>query len=596
MKRKGLFEQFGKLILAFALISIVLSGAMTYFNQTEFYHKDCEDDLLRLTSYLSTTIESEGDEFANLKSYFKDHYKELEISTDVDTALPLAESEFLKYFADHYPGRTFDVDVKFADLDEEAKHLYVTYRFLYWHRMFRNLKDKLGLEYVYFIYSNESKDHMMVYMFDPTTSKTEDGREIFNFGDEVHYDPTECKYMWQAWDTGEPPTGYDSFKNQYGYVYTLCNPVYSAGEKVGLICADINVYTINNQLIVSVIRQMLVTIIALVLATAILYYFLKNKIIDRVIKLEGDVAKYSGEKNPEIAEQIIDDKGRDDELGSLAQQFADMIVDLDDYMVNLQKVTAEKERIGAELNVATQIQADMLPRNFPAFPERKEFDLYATMTPAKEVGGDFYDFFLVDDDHLALVIADVSGKGVPAALFMVIAKSLIKNRVLMGETPSEALRNVNEQLCEGNEAELFVTVWLAIIDLNTGHVVEANAGHEHPAIRKKDGVYELHKTKHSPAVATMEGMRFRQTEFDLEPGDMVYVYTDGVTEATDAHNVLYGEKRMLVALNNNTDKDPTNLLPAVREDIDEFVGDAPQFDDITMLCMIYMGPDNDNEE
>ena len=261
------------------------------------------------------------------------------------------------------------------------------------------------------------------------------------------------------------------------------------------------------------------------------------------------------------------------------------------YIRELAQMTAEKERIGAELGVARQIQADILPRIFPPFPSRDDFDIYATMTPAKEVGGDFYDFFLVDDDHLALVIADVSGKGVPAALFMMISKALIKNRVMAGDSPSLALSNVNEQLCEGNEAEQFVTVWLAVIELSTGHGIAANAGHEHPALRRADGSYELIIYRHSPAVATLEGMRFREHEFQLNPGDSLFVYTDGVAEATDSHNELFGADRMLDALNANIASTPAELLPAVKRSIDAFVGEAPQFDDITMLNLQYYGPE-----
>ena len=259
------------------------------------------------------------------------------------------------------------------------------------------------------------------------------------------------------------------------------------------------------------------------------------------------------------------------------------------YISNLTRVTAERERIGTELNVATQIQADMLPRIFPAFPEREEFDIFASMTPAKEVGGDFYDFFLIDDDHLAMVMADVSGKGVPAALFMVIAKTLIKNRALMGGTPAEILDYVNGQLCEGNEAGLFVTVWLAIMEISTGRGMAANAGHEHPAIRRGKGSFELVKYRHSPAVATMEGMHFREHEFQLHPGDALYVYTDGVTEATNANNVLFGEDRVVEALNRNPSAPPREILQTVKDAIDDFVGDAVQFDDITMLGMDYFG-------
>ncbi len=280
---------------------------------------------------------------------------------------------------------------------------------------------------------------------------------------------------------------------------------------------------------------------------------------------------------------------RNDEFGDLARHFNDMAANLKSYIEDLTRVTAERERIGAELNVAAQIQADMLPRIFPPFPDRPEFDLYATMDPAKEVGGDFYDFFLIDSDHLGLVMADVSGKGVPAALFMVIAKTLIKNRVQLGDSPTEALRNVNDQLCQGNDAELFVTVWLAVIRISTGEGVAVNAGHEHPVVRRKDGSYELVVYRHAPAVATFEGIRFPQHDFRLYPGDTLFVYTDGVPEATNAKGEMFGCDRMLATLNADPDADVERILQNVKRDMDRFVGEAKQFDDITMLCLRYHG-------
>ena len=251
--------------------------------------------------------------------------------------------------------------------------------------------------------------------------------------------------------------------------------------------------------------------------------------------------------------------------------------------------SSARQRIETELNVATQIQADMLPRIFPAFPERREFDIYASMTPAKEVGGDFYDFFLVDDDRLAIVIADVSGKGVPAALFMVIAKTLLKNAVQMGLSPKEALEKVNNQLCENNEAEMFVTVWLGIYEISTGKLTAANAGHEYPAIRRADGQFELYKDRHGFVLAGMENARYREYELEIGVGDTLFLYTDGVAEATDGANHLYGTDRMLTALNRNCDLDPKKLLHQVKADIDDFVGAAPQFDDITMLSLQRKG-------
>lgn len=280
----------------------------------------------------------------------------------------------------------------------------------------------------------------------------------------------------------------------------------------------------------------------------------------------------------------------DDEIEILAESFANLSAKTLQYVDQVKTVTAEKERIGAELSMATAIQASQLPRLFPAFPNRPEFDIYASMTPAKEVGGDFYDFFLIDDDHIALVMADVSGKGVPAALFMMVSRVLIKSHVQNGESPAEALAHVNDQLCEGNDAQFFVTVWLGILEISTGKGIAANAGHEHPTLRRADGKYELVQYRHSPAVATMEGIPFRQHEFELHPGDSLFVYTDGVAEATNSDNELFGPERMLDALNRKPDAAPKELLSNVMDGINEFVAGAEQFDDITMLCLKYLGP------
>lgn len=276
-----------------------------------------------------------------------------------------------------------------------------------------------------------------------------------------------------------------------------------------------------------------------------------------------------------------------DEIGELADNFNRMVCSLKEHIRQIRLVTAEKERIGAELNVATQIQADMLPNIFPPFPDRKEIDIYATMTPAKEVGGDFYDFFMVDDRHLAMVVADVSGKGVPAALFMVIGKTLIKDHTKPGLSLGDVFTEVNKILCESNKEGLFITAFECVLDLVTGELVFVNAGHELPFILDKSGSYHTYKTRAGFVLAGMEGMKYRQGTLQLELGDKLFLYTDGVTEATSKAKELYGMERLEKVLNANRNKNPQELLPAVKADIDAFVGDAPQFDDITMLCMEY---------
>ncbi len=242
-----------------------------------------------------------------------------------------------------------------------------------------------------------------------------------------------------------------------------------------------------------------------------------------------------------------------------------------------------------ELGVATRIQADMLPNEFPFLPERSEFDLYASMNPAKEVGGDFYDFFMVDDNHLALVMADVSGKGIPAALFMMSSKILIKNHVMTGSSPGTVLRAVNNQICENNREDMFVTVWLGILDLRDGTLVSANAGHEYPILKTPDGDFELIKSKHSFVLGGMEGIKYRESEMVLQPGSKLFLYTDGVPEAENQNEEQYGYDRFLSALNSKKDGTPEELLDAVKKSVKGFVKDYIQFDDLTMLCVHYTG-------
>ena len=584
MKKRSLVKMFALVFILFAVGTIVVSGTMTYVAQNRSYHEDCVADLRNLTSSLTRQIQYEGEEFTHLKAWFQEHPDQVQVPVNFREDLPASEEAFNRYIAENYPGKVFGTDLMFDDLDPEGQRLYVNYSFEYWFTVFFDAADDFGQSYVYFIYPESEQDYKMNYMFDPTmeTTKTEDGKEILKLGDIVFEDPAVHKYMWQAWNTGNAPKGFDSLDNEFGHVYTYCMPLVIDGEKVGLVCSEISVDFVNQEIMSNVLVQALVTALVLIVFTLVLYLLLRKNVLNRIIQIEERVREYSEKKDPQIAKEIAAKAGPMDEIGVLATSFSEMVTELEDYMNNLQRVTAEKERIDADLSIATQIQADMLPRIFPAFPEKKEVGIFASMTPAKEVGGDFYDLFLIDDTHLALVIADVSGKGVPAALFMVIAKTLIKNRIQTGESPAEALGVVNNQLCEGNEAQYFVTVWLAVIDLETGDALEANAGHEYPAMRKGSGPYELIKTKHSPAVATYEGLKFRQSQFHLDPGDRLFVYTDGVTEATNAQNELE-------ALNRNPDALPMDLLPSVKKEIDAFVGDAPQFDDITMLGFVYNG-------
>ncbi|MCR5587840.1 MAG: serine/threonine-protein phosphatase [Lachnospiraceae bacterium] len=262
---------------------------------------------------------------------------------------------------------------------------------------------------------------------------------------------------------------------------------------------------------------------------------------------------------------------------------------MQDLVMKYEQQRTDATRIGTELSLATNIQTSMLPHIFPAFPMRSEFDIYASMDPAKEVGGDFYDYFLIDDDHLGMVIADVSGKGVPAALFMMASKIILQSVAIMGYSPAEVLKRTNDSICSNNEAEMFVTVWLGILELPTGKLTMANAGHEYPTIRQPGGEFELFNDKHGFVIGGMEGMSYKEQEIQMQPGSKLFVYTDGVAEATNSENEMYGTERMINALNIAPDASPEQILKNVRADVDSFVKEAEQFDDLTMLCIEYKG-------
>lgn len=380
---------------------------------------------------------------------------------------------------------------------------------------------------------------------------------------------------------------------EYGWLCSAGAGIYDQnGEVVGTACIDVSMDDImkNRQ---EFLQNLCLVLVGITIVICLLILAGINRILLVPVKSLSQAAalfvkdKESTKKTQTAISQLNIHTG--DEIEELSEAIKTMEMEINDYIDHLTEVTAEKERMGAELNIATQIQASMLPCIFPAFPDRNEFDIYASMDPAKEVGGDFYDFFLIDEDHIALVMADVSGKGVPAALFMVIAKTLLKNTAQSGISPKEVLSQVNTQLCENNEAEMFVTVWLGVMQISTGHMVCANAGHEYPAIRRVGGQYELLHDKHGFVLAGMEGSRYREYEITLEKGDSLFVYTDGVPEATNAENELFGTDRMLEALNQNPDAASEEVIREVQKAMEVFVKQAPQFDDITMLSMIYKG-------
>ena len=336
----------------------------------------------------------------------------------------------------------------------------------------------------------------------------------------------------------------------------------------------------NDSLLMTVVKTTCISAGALVLFLILLQIIIYRRATAPVSVIQQTVREYKQDKD---SEKVVSAMGRikvRNELGLLSQDISELAKEIDYYTAENVRLAAEKERVAAELDMARKIQADQLPSDFP---KRKEFDIYASMTPAKEVGGDFYDLFFVDDDHLALVIADVSGKGVPAALFMMMSKNIIHNLASMGLSPKEVMESANKAICSNNKQRMFVTVWLGILEIPTGRVTAVNAGHEIPMICQPDGEFELFEEPHGVMVGVFSKAEYEQYEFTLKKGASLFVYTDGVVEAADANDEMFRTDRLLTALNEHKDSTPKQLLESVQSEIGRFAGDAEQFDDLTML-------------
>ena len=452
------------------------------------------------------------------------------------------------------------------------------------HRKSSRVKD------IYFA-AFDADNGCVVYLADPGG----DGETPRALGDWQPIDRRKLE-RFLSWD-GEGMLYHIGRTEQSVWLCTAGVPVVSkSGETYGYVLADVALETVAAGMRAFTL-QFTVALLLLTLVVAVIQTRRMQRAVVRPINAIAEAASiYARDKRSgnasggHFARLNIHTCAETENLGDI---MAEMERDLSEYEADLTRAVAEKERIGTELALAAGIQTHMLPSIFPPFPERDEFDIYAAMEPAKEVGGDFYDFFLIGSDRLGMVVADVSGKGVPAALFSMIAKTLLKTKAQTGLSPERVLWEVNAALSENNEEDMFVTVWLGVLELSTGVLTYANAGHEHLALRQ-NGAWRYLDRSGGAALAMFtpedfagmdEKYRFHDRTVQLEAGDAIFQYTDGVTEATDSSDALFGDERLLDALNEAGDAEPEALLARVRAAIDAFVKDAPQFDDITMLAL-----------
>ena len=445
--------------------------------------------------------------------------------------------------------------------------------------------NRMNVSLVYVIKVDQSDYESFVSVFNA----------VDNSVDNSHY---------EEWELGHPrETTNDEYREAYREIYenespfeiiyrlnpgqglrphiTMIVPIDNDEGKVSaLLCVQRPISELAS-VILSFVSYIIIASLVLVLVVAqFVVRFLRKWVVKPIRKISIEATRFAKENTKG---EELGDVSKFEEIYNLSRSIDKMETDMVNYIDNLTTVTAERERIGTELNFAKQIQYSSLPTKFPAFPNREEFDVYAYMKPAKEVGGDFYNFVLVDDDHLAVWIGDVSDKGVPAALFMMSINIMINIRTCMGGTPSEIMAFVNDNICEHNGENMFITIWLGILEISTGRLTFVNAGHEDMAVYRNGGEFELYKTKHNIAVGIQSGMVYKDFEMQLGKGDKIFIYTDGVPEATDPYDTLFNTDRMISALNERKDGSPQEFLEIVYTRVKEFVGDRTQFDDLTMV-------------
>ena len=411
--------------------------------------------------------------------------------------------------------------------------------------------------------------------------RTDDGH---SFADTIQYSLSDLPALKSLLTNPSDRIVFDKTRDfpMKGSYYVAYKPVFHNGKIRAVMILPYSWGGLRQALTGILFKAFMTGVGGLIVSLLILLFLLYRKAIAPVKQIQNGIQDYIRTKDSAVADKSLGNIKERNEIGKLSKDLSAMVQEIDHYTEENIRLAGEREKTRTELTLAKSIQESMLSKDWP---ESDLFTLAASMKPAKEVGGDFYDFFYIDDDRLAIVIADVSGKGIPAALFMMMCKTIIKNYAREGFTPSEVIDKTNRCILEYEGNTMFVTVWFGIYETKTGHITAVNAGHEYPVIRKQGGDFKLFRDKHSISVGAFENVRYKEYEFDLEIGGTLFLYTDGVTEATNSDNELFGTDRLTDTLNRSKDGSPPELIGTMRRAIDSFAGDTPQFDDITMLVI-----------
>ena len=569
------------------LVGIIMTGLITYFSESRKSDRTVKQQTEQRAEEIASEAKAAVTQYPAYKWLVNYWYKNnlwLDIEYDALYEENTDTLEKCNAFSERHPDLQllYLTEDQCESLPPEDQKLYAEITYSWLLTRIDQIKKANNVDYLFCVVTEEPYINQF-FLFsgaEPGTRRGVKSDESYILGKTVTVAKSQTEAMKEAIKKESHLADADGYVDYYSTFMTIDGHIVLIGVTYNLSDLLASIQSQTN----AATRY---AIYNLILLSMTVLLFLLIFVIYPLRRVQKYISEYKETKESRPIVEGLSKVKLHNEIGRLAEDVSALSQELDFHMEKTATATADKERINTELTMASRIQLAMLPSKFP---ERSEFDIYASMDPAKAVGGDFYDFFQVDDDHLALVIADVSGKGIPAALFMMVSKILVKNYTKSGLSPARALEAANDQICSNNQEDMFVTVWLGILEISTGKLTAANAGHEYPVLKTPEGKFELIKDKHGVAVGVMEGVHYREYEWQLSPGSKLFVYTDGVPEATDASRQLFGTERMLAALNEKSDAAfPKQLLLSVRRAVDNFVKDAEQFDDLTMLCLEYLG-------
>lgn len=571
------------------LIGTLVIGLLTFFSERSLAKNEVKfrvEKLAHNTAEEVTLSLKEYPAYQWLVKYWYNHYEGMDVEYDVDFTQGTKTEEKCRILGEAYPTFTlkYATEEEITSMSEEHQKLYAEIVYSWYITRIDDIKRTYGVDYLFGVMTQDpyTDQFFLFSAADEGAVRGTNYEEVYPLGVQVTVSESQQYAMQNAELNLNHLAAAGNYMDYYSYVDTIDGRTLLIGLTFNIedMAAEVRNSTVSGT-IGAIIFQMALALACL----AMIYHFVLNPLQ----KVQQNIRLYKENKDSKVVGENLSMIKAKNEIGELSSDVTDLTVEIDNYLDEISTITKERERLGAELELASSIQSSQLPNIFPAFPDRKEFDIYATMDPAKAVGGDFYDFFMVDDDHLCMVIADVSGKGIPAALFMMASKIIIGNNAMMGKSPAKILHDANNSICKHNSEEMFITVWLGILEISTGRLVSANAGHEYPMVRRKDGLYETLKDSHGFILGGMEGVKYKETEIFLEPGSSVFVYTDGVPEATASDKSMFGNDRLLKALNQEPDADPEATLKNIRKALNDFVKEAEQFDDVTMMNLLYIG-------